>query len=61
METKRLQSEDPEAFALRVEREVARLAPRLPDIDPDDLILIIRPVGSGPRFILRRVGNGFVF
>jgi hypothetical protein len=58
------QMEDPEAFALRLEREVARLTPRLPDIDPDDLILIVqsilRPAGSGRRFILRRAGNGFV-
>ena len=63
MEARR-QIEDPEAFALRVEQEVARLVPRLPDIDPDDLALIVqsilRPAGSGRRFILRRAGNGFV-
>jgi hypothetical protein len=57
--------EDPELFAQRVEREVARLSPRLPDVDPGDLVLIVqsllRPLGSGRRFILRRVGSGFVF
>jgi hypothetical protein len=56
--------EDPELFAQRVEREIAHLAPRLPDIDPDDLVLIVqsllRPLGSGRRFILRSAGSGFV-
>jgi hypothetical protein len=56
--------EDPEVFAQRVEREIARLSPRLPDIDPDDLVLIVqsllRPLGSGRRFILRPAGSGFV-
>jgi hypothetical protein len=64
MEAKREEKENPEAFALRLESEVARLAPRLPGIDPDDLILIVqsilRPLGSGRRFILRRAGTGFV-
>ena len=56
--------EDPELFAQRVEREVARLSPRLPDVDPGDLVLIVqsllRPLGSGRRFILRPAGSGFV-
>jgi hypothetical protein len=65
MSPKERQPEEPELFARRLEQEVARLAPRLPDIDPDDLILIVqsvlRPLGTGRRFILRRAGNGFVF
>jgi hypothetical protein len=56
--------EDPELFAQRLEKQVAWLVPRLPEIDPDDLVLIVqsllRPAGSGRRFILRRAGNGFV-
>ena len=56
--------EEPELFARRLEEEVERLTPRLPDMDPDDLILIVqsilRPLGTGRRFILRRAGNGFV-
>ena len=56
--------EDLELFAQRLEKEVAWLLPRLPEIDPDDLILIVqsllRPPGTGRRFILRRAGNGFV-
>jgi hypothetical protein len=57
-------SEELELFAQRLEKVVAWLVPRLPEIDPDDLILIVqsilRPPGSGRRFILRRAGNGFV-
>ncbi|HET6283667.1 MAG TPA: hypothetical protein VFH73_22115 [Polyangia bacterium] len=64
MRPKDVPVEDPELFAQRLEKEVARLQPRLPEIDPDDLILIVqsilRPLGSGRRFILRRSGNGFV-
>jgi hypothetical protein len=56
--------QDPEEFARRVEDEVARLQPLLPGIDLDDLVLIVqsvlRPLGSGRRFILRRAGSGFV-
>ncbi|MDB4983519.1 MAG: hypothetical protein JWM82_4271 [Myxococcales bacterium] len=64
MAAKRPRPFDPEKLAARVEREMARLGPRLPDIDPDDLALILqsvlRPAGSGRRFILRRAGIGFV-
>jgi hypothetical protein len=53
-----------EAFALELERLCAELAPRLPEVDADDLVLILhsvlRPLGSGRRFILRRSGDGFV-
>jgi hypothetical protein len=64
MATQRQGAEDSELFAERLEKEVARLAPRLPEIDPDDLVLIVqsvlRPLGSGRRSILRRAGRGFV-
>lgn len=47
-------------------REIVRLrddlAPRLPDIDPGDLMLILesllRPMGSGRRFLLREIRPG---
>lgn len=39
-----------------------RLAPLLPEIDPGDLVLIIqsllRPIGSGRRFFLRKLRPG---
>jgi len=39
-----------------------RVAPLLPDIDPGDLLLILqsllRPIGSGRRFFLRRLDSG---
>ncbi|HYV67224.1 MAG TPA: hypothetical protein VE964_13345 [Myxococcales bacterium] len=43
-----------------------RIAPLLPDMDPADLILILqsllRPVGSGRLFFLRRLQSGaYVF
>jgi hypothetical protein len=54
-----------EAFADRLESLHALLAPQVPDLDPDDLTLILhsilRPLGTGRRFILRRAGDAFVF
>jgi hypothetical protein len=57
-----------EAERLRVEVLEARerIAPLLPDMDPGDLILILqsllRPIGSGRRFFLRRLqSGGYVF
>jgi hypothetical protein len=39
-----------------------QLAPRLPDIDPGDLVLILqsllRPIGTGRRFFLRKLPSG---
>jgi hypothetical protein len=39
-----------------------RLAPLLPEIDPGDLVLILqsvlRPIGSGRRFFLRKLRSG---
>jgi hypothetical protein len=39
-----------------------KLAPLLPDVDPGDLVLILqsllRPVGSGRRFLLRKLPSG---
>ena len=38
------------------------LSPRLPDIDPGDLLLLLqsllRPIGSGRSFFLRPLGGG---
>lgn len=54
--------EDPDGFAARVIALRDRLAPSLPDIDPQDLLLIVqsllRPFGSGRRFLLREVRPG---
>jgi hypothetical protein len=59
-----MEQQDAEALATEVERLFAELAPRLPDVDPDDLVLILqsvlRPLGTGRRFILRRVGGALV-
>lgn len=43
-----------------------RVAPLVPDIDPGDLLLILqsllRPIGTGRRFFLRkRDSGGYVF
>lgn len=57
-------SDEAEALASRVESEVVRLRPVLPEIDRGDLVLIlqslIRPLGSGRRFILRKACTGLV-
>lgn len=58
---------DAERLAKRVREAQARLQPRLPDMDPGDLALILermlRPPGSGRRFFLHRRddGGGFIF
>lgn len=48
-------------WARRVERWQRRLQPRLPDIPPDDLALILasilRPKQVPRRFLLQRVGD----
>ncbi len=54
--------EDAEALAARVIALRDRLAPLVPDIDPGDLMLILesllRPIGSGRRFLLREIRPG---
>lgn len=54
--------EDPAVLVRRVIELRDRLAPLLPDVDPGDLVLIIqsllRPFGSGKRFLLRQFGDG---
>ena len=57
---------DAERLARRVKEAQERLAPRLPDMDPGDLGLILerllRPPGSGRRFFIRPTANGrYVF
>ncbi len=51
-----------EAFADRVREARDRLAPRLPEIDPGDLLLILqsllRPPGWERRFFLRSLRPG---
>lgn len=51
-----------EAYAERVREARDRLAPRLPDIDPGDLLLILqsllRPAGWERRFFLRLERHG---
>jgi hypothetical protein len=55
-----------EASAEEIVREVLRLrdlvAPALPDLDAGDLLLIlqslVRPFGSGRRFLLRQIRPG---
>jgi hypothetical protein len=53
---------DLEALVARVQREQARLAPLLPDIDPGDLnsilVALFRPWGTGRRFLIRRLPSG---
>ena len=45
----------------QVEALRLKLQPQLPDMDPGDLILILqsllRPLGTGRRFFLRRLGK----
>jgi hypothetical protein len=55
-----------EAYRLKVLSEFERLRAQLPDIDSNDLMLILasmhRPFGTGKRFLLRPLpGGGFVF
>jgi hypothetical protein len=54
--------DDPEAFVARLLALRDQVAPLVPDIDPGDLLLILecilRPVGSGRRFLLREARPG---
>jgi hypothetical protein len=54
--------EDPAAFSARVLAVRDELAPLLPDIDPGDLLVILhsmlRPLGTGCRFLLREISPG---
>jgi hypothetical protein len=53
---------DAHEFAARVLAVRERVAPLLPDMDPGDLIAILhcllRPLGSGHRFLLREIRPG---
>jgi hypothetical protein len=54
------------ALPARIEAAKALIGPRLPDVDPADLDLILssmlRPFGSGRRFFLRQLRPGvYVF
>ena len=54
--------DESEALAARVRAVRERVAPLVPDIDPGDLLLIleslVRPFGSGRRFLLREIEPG---
>ncbi len=54
--------EQQEAFLQRLLAARDRLAPRFPDLDPGDLLLILkallRPPGSRRRYFLRKVRPG---
>jgi hypothetical protein len=54
--------DEAEALAARVIALRDRIAPLVPDIDPGDLMLIVesllRPFGSGRRFLLREIRPG---
>ena len=58
---------DSREHAARIEEALRKLAPKLPGIDPQDLVLILdsifRPFGTGRIFLLRRRpdGGGYVF
>lgn len=51
-----------EAYRAKVLSEFERLRVRLPNLDPNDLMLILacmhRPFGTGQRFILRPLPGG---
>ena len=53
---------DAEALAARLVALRDRVAPRVPDMDPGDLLLILesllRPFGTGRRFLLREIQPG---
>ncbi|HVK85375.1 MAG TPA: hypothetical protein VM513_14755 [Kofleriaceae bacterium] len=57
-----MSAEDAEVLAARVVALRDRLAPHVPDIDPGDLMLILesllKPIGSGRRFLLREIRPG---
>lgn len=54
--------DDPEKLVEQVLAARARVAAKLPDIDPGDLLLILqsilRPIGSGKRFFVRQIAPG---
>ncbi len=57
---------DRDALLARLQAAKSRIAPKLPDMDPGDLDLILmslmRPFGSGRRFFLREIRAGvYVF
>ncbi|MES1208606.1 MAG: hypothetical protein ABUS79_21920 [Pseudomonadota bacterium] len=56
------EQENIDALVGRVEEAKKRVGPRLPDVDPSDLDLILmsllRPFGSGRRFFLREIRPG---
>jgi hypothetical protein len=62
MESDAADPSDLEALLARVQKEQARLAPLLPEIDPGHLnailVAIFRPWGMGRRFLLRHVRPG---
>lgn len=57
-----MSSEEAEILAARVLELRDRIAALVPDIDPADLMLVLesllRPFGSGRRFLLREVEPG---
>ena len=57
-----MSSEDAERLAAQVIQLRERIAPLVPGIDPGDLMLILesllRPFGSGRRFLLREIRPG---
>ena len=52
----------PRSLAEQIEAAKARIAPLLPDVDENDLDLILssllRPFGTGRRFFLREIRPG---
>jgi len=52
----------PAKFTARVETLYRELQPQLPEVDPGDLLLILqtmlRPLGSGRIFLLKRRPDG---
>jgi hypothetical protein len=61
-EDQQLPPDSPEALVAKVCELRDRVAPLLPDLDPADLIVILqsilRPFGSGRRFLLRQIRPG---
>jgi hypothetical protein len=61
-----MDQEGPDEFARRVMQARDRVAPRFPDIDPGDLLLIVesvlRPPSKNRRFFVRPLprGGGYV-
>jgi hypothetical protein len=61
-----MEQEGPDEFAKRVRQARDRVAPRFPDIDPGDLLLIVEsvlsPRSKGRRYFVRALpqGGGYV-